>query len=96
MRKSVCILTALTVFSAIAGLPPQKAFAYERYNRIKKFDTYFNKYTKRFFGPGFDWRHSKAQVRQSQLVQRSSLGCEPGGRVFSSNALQSKKFPSFR
>ena len=44
------------------------ADAYERYNRVVKFDPYFRKYTKRFFGPGFDWRHFKAQaVAESRL-----------------------------
>ena len=45
---------------------PSKAF--ERYNGVKKFDPYFSKYTKRYFGPGFDWRIFKAQaVAESRL-----------------------------
>lgn len=28
---------------------------------VDRFDPYFRKYTRRFFGPAFDWRHFKAQ-----------------------------------
>ncbi len=60
----------------ILWLPTQSA-AFERYNRVKKFDPYFSKYTKRYFGPGFDWRHFKAQaVAESHLKAgaRSHVG----------------------
>lgn len=44
------------------------ASAFERYNRVSKFDMYFSKYSKRFFGPGMDWRTFKAQaVAESRL-----------------------------
>jgi len=47
---------------------PAPSDAFERYNRVKTFDPYFTKYTKRFFGPAFDWRHFKAQaVAESRL-----------------------------
>jgi len=36
----------------------------------KKYDPYFRKYTKRYFGPGFDWKWFKAQaVAESGLNQ---------------------------
>jgi membrane-bound lytic murein transglycosylase MltF len=54
-------------------------YAFDRYNHVVKYDTYFSKYTKRFFGPGFDWRHFKAQaVAESRLKSdvRSHVGAE--------------------
>ena len=46
----------------------QNALAFERYNRVSKFDNYFSKYSKRFFGPGMDWKIFKAQaVAESRL-----------------------------
>jgi len=36
----------------------------------KKYDTYFRKYTKRFFGAGFDWKWFKAQaIAESNLKE---------------------------
>ena len=41
---------------------------YTRYNRFTKYDGYFSKYSKRYFGVGFDWRYFKAQaVAESNL-----------------------------
>lgn len=66
------------VFLAIAMISwASPASAYERYNAVVKFDPYFKKYTKRFFGPGFDWQHFKAQaVAESRLKAqaRSRVG----------------------
>ncbi len=46
----------------------ESAFSFERYNRVSKFDNYFSKYSKRFFGPGMDWQIFKAQaVAESRL-----------------------------
>jgi membrane-bound lytic murein transglycosylase F len=60
MGKIVLILALLSV--------PFQAQGYERYNRVTKYDQYFSKYTKRFFGPLFDWRLFKAQaVAESRL-----------------------------
>ena len=36
--------------------------AFERYNHVVKYDQYFSKYSKRYFGPGFDWHLFKAQA----------------------------------
>ncbi len=48
------------------------ASAFERYNRVSKFDLYFSKYTKRFFGPGMDWKLFKAQaVAESRLKENA-------------------------
>jgi len=54
---------------------PSQALAFERYNRVVKFDPYFNKYSKRYFGPGFDWRYFKAQaVAESRLKAGAKSG----------------------
>jgi membrane-bound lytic murein transglycosylase F len=49
-------------------LTPCQTHAFDRYNRVKKYDKYFSKYSKRYFGPAFDWRYFKAQaVAESRL-----------------------------
>ena len=41
---------------------------FRRYNTVTKYDKYFSKYTKHYFGPAFNWRHFKAQaVAESRL-----------------------------
>jgi len=50
---------------------------YAVYNRVGKYDPYFRKYSKRFFGAGFDWRVFKAQaIADSRLKPdaRSHVG----------------------
>lgn len=65
--------TAVIVFLAITMISwASPALAYERYNAVVKFDPYFRKYAKRFFGPAFDWQHFKAQaVAESRLKARA-------------------------
>lgn len=54
---------------------PSQTLAFERYNRVVKFDPYFIKYSKRYFGPGFDWRYFKAQaVAESRLKAGAKSG----------------------
>lgn len=64
--------TAVIVFLAVTTISwASPALAYERYNAVVKFDSYFKKYSKRFFGPGFAWQHFKAQaVAESRLKAR--------------------------
>ncbi len=60
-------------------LLPTYAGAFERYNHVQKFDPYFSKYTKRYFGPGFDWKYFKAQaIAESRLKEkaRSRVGAK--------------------
>lgn len=46
----------------------ENVYSFERYNRVSRFDHYFSKYSKRYFGPGMDWRIFKAQaVAESRL-----------------------------
>ncbi len=41
---------------------------FERYNKVTQYDHYFSKYSKRNFGPNFDWRYFKAQaIAESRL-----------------------------
>jgi membrane-bound lytic murein transglycosylase F len=57
--------------------PAGPALGFEAYNRMVKFDKYFSKYSKRYFGPGFDWRFFKAQsIAESGLESdaRSPVG----------------------
>ena len=68
-------------------LIPCQTHAFDRYNRVQKYDKYFSKYSKRYFGPAFDWRYFKAQaVAESPLeglshevgvIVRASLGVHP-------------------
>ncbi len=63
--KKICILFILLGI----GFNIQ---AYERYNRVRNFDHYFSKYSKRFFGPAFDWKLFKAQaVAESRLDSKA-------------------------
>lgn len=71
MKKSFILIFAIII------LMPVNGFSFERYNRVKKFDKYFSKYSKRFFGAGFDWKYFKAQaVAESRLKTdaRSHVG----------------------
>ncbi len=74
---SVFIILLLSAWSSLAYADDPKAFA--KYNRVTKFDRHFKKYTKRFFGPFFDWRHFKAQaIAESNLnpEAKSKVGAE--------------------
>ena len=56
---------------------PDALEAFARYNRFTTYDQYFTKYSKRFFGVGFDWHYFKAQaVAESNLREdaRSPVG----------------------
>ena len=61
----------------LVQLPAGDMSDYSRYNRFTKNDSYFSKYSKRYFGVGFDWRYFKAQaIAESNLRPdaRSSVG----------------------
>ncbi len=64
------ILNLLVILAILAPFP---AWAFERYNQVKKFDPYFSKYSKRYFGPGFDWRLFKSQaIAESRLIANAT------------------------
>lgn len=59
----LCISTVVLSLCCASPL-----YGFERYNRITKYDVYFRKYSKHFFGPGFDWRYFKSQaIAESNL-----------------------------
>ena len=68
------------IFLLVMGLliiHPAPLFGFEQYNRVVKYDNYFKKYSKRFFGVGFRWQYFKAQaIAESRLKPqaRSSVG----------------------
>ena len=70
------------ILAFILVLPVPSA-AYERYKGVKKFDHYFSKYTKRYFGPAIDWRHFKAQA-----VAESRLNANAKSRVGALGVMQ--------
>ncbi|MEE8479664.1 MAG: transglycosylase SLT domain-containing protein [Desulfobacterales bacterium] len=81
-------------------LTPCLSSAFERYNKVVKYDKYFSKYSKRYFGPNFDWRHFKAQA-----VAESRLKAKAKSRVGALGVMQimpktfkeiQKKNPSIR
>ena len=74
------LLPAFLLFLLIC---PPSSHGFERYNHVTRFDPYFVKYTKRFFGPAFDWRHFKAQA-----VAESRLEPEARSRVGAAGLMQ--------
>jgi len=53
-------------------LLPCSVQAFERYNHVVKYDRYFSKYSKRYFGPGFEWHIFKAQaIAESNLMAKA-------------------------
>ncbi len=64
MSKTILILLFLLI--------PYQAGAFERYNKVVKYDKYFSKYSKRYFGPAFDWRYFKAQAIAESRLQATA------------------------
>lgn len=62
---------------------PIPSFGYERYNRVAKYDSYFKKYSKHYFGPGFDWRYFK-----SQAIAESNLDSDAKSHVGAKGIMQ--------
>jgi len=58
-------------------------FGFERYNRVTKYDSYFKKYSKHYFGPGFDWRYFK-----SQAIAESNLDSDAKSHVGAKGIMQ--------
>ena len=68
MIKVVCI--ALAVVIAPAPMEPPH---YTESGAASKYDTVFRKYSKRFFGPGFDWRLFKAQAMAESSMNPNAV-----------------------
>lgn len=75
MIKNILILTLLLI--------PLPAQAFEQYNRVTNYDKYFSKYSKRYFGFGFDWHYFKAQA-----IAESNLKAEARSRVGAVGVMQ--------
>ena len=64
MKKFILILLLVLI--------PFQVQAFDRYNRVVKYDKYFSKYSKRYFGVNFDWLYFKAQaVAESRLKAKA-------------------------
>lgn len=70
-RNPIALRLALLVVPVLAAallVMAGSACAFDRYKRVVKYDKYFSKYSKRFFGPAFDWHYFKAQaIAESHL-----------------------------
>ena len=67
------LVIALLLVQAV----PLPSTRFAQYNQFTKFDRHFSKYSKRYFGPAFDWHYFKAQaIAESRLQQdaRSEAG----------------------
>jgi len=69
------------MISIIIVITPQLALSggFKKYKDIKKYDIFFHKYSKRYFGPAFNWIHFKAQsIAESNLREgaKSAVGAE--------------------
>jgi len=77
------ISTMKKILILLLVLIPLEAHAFERYNQVKKYDKYFSKYSKRYFGPAFDWLYFKAQA-----VAESNLYADAKSRVGAVGVMQ--------
>ena len=72
-------LTLLSLAAvAVAASPRETAedlAAFARYSELTAYDRHFRKYSKRFFGVGFDWHFFKSQaVAESNLREEARSG----------------------
>lgn len=68
------LLIAMMLLAQTATAPESE---YAQYNRVTRYDRHFSKYSKRYFGVAFDWKHFKAQaIAESRLDPdaRSGVG----------------------
>ena len=57
----VCVVAAACAFALAFAHAPLSAQSKAKARDPDQYDDIFRKYTKRFFGPGFDWQYFKAQ-----------------------------------
>jgi len=65
----------------IIFIVPQVVLAgnFTKYKNVRQYDIYFHKYSKRYFGPAFDWIHMKSQaIAESNLNDnaKSAVGAK--------------------
>jgi membrane-bound lytic murein transglycosylase F len=82
-NKNSPIALVIAIIAIYIILFPNASRAFEQYNRVKKYDKYFSKYSKRFFGPGFDWHYFK-----SQAIAESHLDADAKSRVGARGIMQ--------
>ena len=73
----------LLVALMLVQTAPGESAGYARYNRFTQFDSHFSKYSKRYFGVGFDWHYFKAQA-----VAESDLQPDARSRVGATGIMQ--------
>lgn len=69
----------IVIFSLFFVVITASAGDFSRYKHHDDYDDYFQKYSKRFFGPAFDWQYFKAQaVAESNLnpTAKSHVGAK--------------------
>lgn len=79
IKSSNCSHQIFLLVMFLLIIHPAPLFGFEQYNRVVKYDKYFKKYSKRFFGVAFRWQFFKAQaIAESRLKPhaRSSVGAE--------------------
>jgi membrane-bound lytic murein transglycosylase MltF len=77
LRTNVWALVVPGVMAGIVATPQALGQGFEKYREHTEYDTHFRKYSKRFFGIGFDWHYFKAQgIAESNLnpQARSPVG----------------------
>ncbi|MEO0437735.1 MAG: transglycosylase SLT domain-containing protein [Pseudomonadota bacterium] len=68
VRGARCLALTLCFIASLAATSEGYAQGFEKYRDHKDYDAYFRKYSKRFFGVGFDWHYFKAQgIAESNL-----------------------------
>ncbi|MFK7830601.1 MAG: transglycosylase SLT domain-containing protein [Congregibacter sp.] len=66
--SSFIVLLSLPLMLSVFYTPTAQSQGFEKYREHTEFDDYFRKYSKRFFGVGFDWHYFKAQaIAESNL-----------------------------
>ena len=63
----------------LSQVEPNTEAQYAQYNEFTKFDRYFSKYSKRYFGIAFDWHYFKAQAVAESSLQTDAVS--PAGAV---------------
>ena len=86
LRRYLGLLAVLTlawvpvVHTAQLGVVPDDLAGFARYKRFTSYDRYFTKYSKRFFGVGFDWHYFKAQAVAESNLRQDAQSPGRGGR----------------
>ena len=76
-------LKYILIFLILLLCWPVSSSGYERYNHVTKYDSYFKKYSKHSFGPGFDWRYFK-----SQAIAESNLNSDAKSHIGAKGIMQ--------